>query len=204
MADYSLKVFNRRFTVPEYALIPSNDVQGAPYAVFNNILGVFPYSSSQTSFVQNLIWYDATGNIRILPPATGVSGNQVVHSNFGVSLRHCWIEFAWCLDGGADDPDQFESTFAVEVVIYSAATSSGVTSTRLYDRVLMLDKTHPVRFEIPDVTNIAIGKEKSVFVGVNFVPIALSGDVPVIESGNFTVNSEFCVIADPQYTPTSS
>lgn len=204
MSTYSLKVFNRSSSVPDYAIVPSSDVQGAPYTTLVNVCGVFPYSASQTNFVQNLVFYDSTGQIHILPPGTGYSGTTVVHTNFKAFVKKSWIEFGWCLEDDAESPDVFESAMNVEVVLFTATGSTGVTYTRIYDRVLYFDKNHPVRFEIPDISDISVNKERSVFLGVNFVPIAQEGGAAVLQSGNFTVNSEFCVVVDPQFTPSSS
>lgn len=204
MTSYSLKLYNRwsNFPVPEYARKESLDVFRAPSSRYMNIFGVFPYGDGQTSFVQNLVWYDSNPGIKILPPSTGLASTNVVHNNFKTTIKKSWIEFSWCLDND-EELDEFDTAIAVEVVLFTAGSSTSTSLSRLYDRILFFDKSHPVRFEIPDFVDIPCAKDKSIFIGVNFTPIALNEESqPVIQNGNFNVNSEMNVIIDEEYTST--
>lgn len=204
MTSYSLKFFNRwsSLAVPEYARKESLDIFNAPSSRYMNIFGVFPYNDSQTSFVQNLVWYDTTPGIKILPIPNGSAYNVVVHNNFKATIKKSWIEFSWCLDND-EDLEEFDTAFAVEVVLFSGVSATTSNYSRLYDRILYFNKNHPCRFEIPDFVDIPCAKDRSIFLGVNFTPIALNEESqPVILSANINVNSELNVIIDEEYTPT--
>lgn len=204
MASYSLKYFNRynNVSVPEYARKESLDIFSAPVSRYMNIFGVFPYNDSSTHFVQNLVFYDVNPGIKILPVPNGFAPNSAVQNNFKATVKKSWIEFSWCKD---DDEsfEEFDTSFAVEVVLFAATSSSASTvSTRLYDRIQYFNMNHPCRFEIPDIVDVQVSKAKSIFIGVSFTPLALNSESqPVVASANFNVNSELNVIIDEEYTP---